>query len=319
MGETSMNNRYVAGAATLLAGVSSAAMVMVPAVASAQSEADGYYQQGPAPAAYQSPPVSQYQSLPPPQYQSPPPPQVANTRHRPLRSTNLPLLPSTRRRLHLRVNMRRKRLQPALRTITTGSTNRRCATIGRATPSGRRSRGRLHLRARAAAVSAAPISPPAPSSAASPAHFWALVWLVGPFVERGPCSADRSAWPRARRSVPAPRTTIVSGDTPGAPAGRTITGQGRATGGRQPMHRPIEATRPIPATIAARSTPTPAMGPRPAPTTAIDAEQSGPNSTGPRGHDPYRARRHHSRWRDIGRERASDGAFNLVLVLRILA
>ena len=72
-----MNNRYVAGAATLLAGVSSAAMVMVPAVASAQSEADGYYQQGPAPAAYQSPPVSQYQSLPPPQYQSPPPPQVA--------------------------------------------------------------------------------------------------------------------------------------------------------------------------------------------------------------------------------------------------
>lgn len=73
-----MNNRYFAGAATLLAGVSSAAMVMVPAVASAQSETEGYYQdQRPSPVAYQSPPVSQYQSLPPPQYQSPPPPQAA--------------------------------------------------------------------------------------------------------------------------------------------------------------------------------------------------------------------------------------------------
>lgn len=73
-----MNNRCFAGAATLLAGVSSAAMVMVPAAAGAQGEPDGYYQDGqPSPVAYQSPPASQYQSLPPPQYQSPPPPQVA--------------------------------------------------------------------------------------------------------------------------------------------------------------------------------------------------------------------------------------------------
>jgi hypothetical protein len=78
MGETAMSNRYFAGAATLLAGVSSAAMVMVPAVASAQSEADGYYPGvPPSPVAYQAPPASQYQSLPPPQYQSPPPPQAA--------------------------------------------------------------------------------------------------------------------------------------------------------------------------------------------------------------------------------------------------
>jgi hypothetical protein len=68
-----MNNRYLAGFATLLAGVSSVAMVLIPAVASAQSEPAGYYQDEPTPAAYQAPPVSQYQSLPPPQYQSPPP------------------------------------------------------------------------------------------------------------------------------------------------------------------------------------------------------------------------------------------------------
>lgn len=72
-----MNDRYFAGAAKLLAGVSSAAMVMVPAVASAQSETERYYQdERPSPVAYQSPPVSQYSSLPPPQYQSPPPPQA---------------------------------------------------------------------------------------------------------------------------------------------------------------------------------------------------------------------------------------------------
>ena len=72
-----MNNRYFAGAATLLAGVSSAAMVVIPAAASAQAEPDGYYQDGPSPVAYQPPPASQYQSLPPPQYQSPAPPQAA--------------------------------------------------------------------------------------------------------------------------------------------------------------------------------------------------------------------------------------------------
>jgi len=70
-----MTERYFAGLATLLAGVSSAAMVLVPAAASAQAEPAGYYQDEPTPVAYQAPPVSQYQSLPAPQYQSLPAPQ----------------------------------------------------------------------------------------------------------------------------------------------------------------------------------------------------------------------------------------------------